>query len=548
MARFRNPVLTDDHGIDRGDPFVLQYLDRYYLYHTSENRGPGILVYSSTDLIAWEEHGYAITPSDEQEHWAQTDLWAPEVMYERGTFYMYVTGTRRAADGSASEEHRRQGLARSSNPTGPFVFDDRPLVEDEWTIDGHPLRDEDGITWLVYNTRERIWDPATSSTYLARQTGNVIDQLVTPDRLAGRPSIVSFPTEEWEGNGDFFWNEGAWVLRRGGRYHLLYSGCDYRDRGYAVGLLTSSNPRGPWIKHPDNPILRSGERIVGPGHPSVALAPDGVTPYIIYHAYVDDPRQGRKVHIDRVQWAGDQPVIGEPSGTPTATAQRYPPQPVYDADVATWIVDFWSDAEWCEIGGVRVDLPGDTMCRIRAANDHSKLRVWVDDRRVHVGPTVDGNAISCSGDGTPSALSLTSCFDDVAEHILDPGEHVEWTWAGRRPVEITMALHGSCLVTFGDTQVQAEHTEGRYGLFRMMGVIGDSLKVRALASGVRVRDVFVVARESGYLHSYPEAVEPGEATPRDAAPDHHAIEQALDAVSWTWIESEPPPPAPDDAR
>lgn len=510
MAPFRNPVLTDDEGIDRGDPFVLRYLDRYYLYHTSENRGPGILVYSSSDLLNWEPHGYAIHPSDEADHWAQSDLWAPEVMYEDGTFYMYVTGTRFDEHGEPSDEHRRQGLARSTDPRGPFTLDPRPLIDDEWTIDGHPLRDQDGITWLVYNTRERIWDPVTETSYLARQTGNVIDQLVAPDKLAGYPSIVSFPTEAWEGNGHFYWNEGAWVLKRGGRYHLLYSGCDYRDRGYAVGLLTASNPRGPWIKHPENPILRSGNRIIGPGHPSVALAPDNVTPYIVYHAYVDDPAQGRKVHIDRVQWAGEMPVIGQPAGVPTEAAQRRPPQPVYDEAVPTWVADFWARGEWVDVAGVRIELPGNEMHRVRVQDGVEGFKVWTDDRLAHEEPP-RGTGFAIDSEAEVMALGVTSCVDDEREHVLVAGENRIWEWGGDGAVEVTMAICGSCVVNVGTAQVQVDQAQDRFGLFKMVGRARTGIAVRAIADGARVADLLVVAREEEYLDDRPGAVEPGAA-------------------------------------
>jgi len=534
MATFRNPVLTDDRGIDRGDPFVLGYRGRYYLFHTSENPGLGILVHSSTDLVNWEEHGHALQPSTDPDHWAQADLWAPEVMYEDGMFYMYVTGTRVEEDGTPSEAHRRQGLARSEDPLGPYDLDDRPLIEDEWTIDGHPLRDQDGTTWLVYNIRERIWDPATRSSYLARQTGNVIDQLVAPDQLAGRPSVVSFPTEAWEGNGHFFWNEGAWVLKRGGRYHLLYSGCDYRDRGYAVGLLTATNPRGPWIKHPDNPILRSGDRIVGPGHPSVALAPDGISQYIVYHAYIDRPGEGRKVHLDRVHWAGDVPVIGEPAGTPTETPQRMPPRPVQDPEVATWVADAWVQGAWCEISGVRLELQSAAWHRINARNGVSSLCVWIDDRLVHEGGPV--GPCELTSEGQVEALAVTSCLEDDGEHVLKTGESKEWPWPGHERVELTMAVRGACVVHLGTAQVQVERSLDRWGLFRMVGVPAGRLRVRALTGGAAVRDLLVIARESVYLDDHLESLEPGGTVV--ASNSNH--DSALPPVPWTWVEERSP--------
>jgi hypothetical protein len=60
-------------------------------------------------------------------------------------------------------------------------------------------------------------------------------------------------------------------VRWGGEYRLYYKG---RQRGLApnqtsMGLATASRPDGPYIRHPDNPVLDSGHEVCvwphGPG-------------------------------------------------------------------------------------------------------------------------------------------------------------------------------------------------------------------------------------------------------------------------------------------
>ena len=36
-SAFRNPVITDDDGVDHGDPFVVRHLGDYWLYHTTDD-------------------------------------------------------------------------------------------------------------------------------------------------------------------------------------------------------------------------------------------------------------------------------------------------------------------------------------------------------------------------------------------------------------------------------------------------------------------------------------------------------------------------------
>src|SRR5919202_2797284 len=135
--------------------------------------------------------------------WAWSDLWAPEVVYERGTFYMYVSATRRRVSGGRTTQWqqgegddtgRRLGLARASSPLGPFVLDDEPLL-DSWSIDGHPFRDDDGSMWLFYNARTE--DLGLENVLPG--TATVCDRLVAMDRLEGEPTPVTLPSDDWEG-------------------------------------------------------------------------------------------------------------------------------------------------------------------------------------------------------------------------------------------------------------------------------------------------------------------------------------------------------------
>ena len=39
MTSFRNPVVFGEPGADHGDPFVIKYLDAFYLYHSGATAG-----------------------------------------------------------------------------------------------------------------------------------------------------------------------------------------------------------------------------------------------------------------------------------------------------------------------------------------------------------------------------------------------------------------------------------------------------------------------------------------------------------------------------
>ena len=241
-AVFVNPVLDTGAGHDHGDPFVLRWHGRYVLYYTGV---AGIEAWTSDDLVHWSREGLALVAPD-GDHWAQIDLWAPEVLYADGWFWMYVTGTRHLHPGvdptpgvgvdAGDDALRRQGIARARHPLGPFTLYPRPLLG-VWSIDGHPFVDLDGRRWLFYNVR----DETTRFHGTTSGCGNVVDELVAPSEVSGNPSPVALPDAAWEGNrgGTWFWNEGPTVLRHRDRYVQMYSG------GGTATTPTASVSRSP---------------------------------------------------------------------------------------------------------------------------------------------------------------------------------------------------------------------------------------------------------------------------------------------------------------
>ena len=350
-------------------------------------------------------------------------------------------------------------------------------MRDTWSIDGHPFTAADGSAWLFYNVR-------TAATRHAGRpgSGNVVDRLPAPGRLAGAPAPVTFPSEPWEANaaGDAYWNEGAWVLERRATLHQMYSGGFYREATYGIGTASAPGPRGPWRKDPANPIFRSGERITGPGHHSVVVAPDGVTPYVVYHAY-DGGRPGRKVHLDRLFWCGDRPAIAD--GRPTEGEQPMPPGPVHDPAVPHWHAELWARGVLV-IAGAALDL-GEGLRRVTARQDLRGLRVAVDgvERARIAGPHAPG---------LPAGAVLTSHLDDDAVHRLTPGAAHTWPWGGEAPLELSLAVRGAARVRAGDAEAAVRSAGDRSTLLRL-DVPGGAAEIRVEGDG-EVTDLVANAR------------------------------------------------------
>jgi hypothetical protein len=390
---------------------------------------------------------------------------------------MYISAT------EGDEEGRRLGLARSASPLGPFVFDDTPLV-DRWSIDGHPFRDDDGTMWLFYNVRAPDRDGV-------RGTGTICDRMLAPNQLEGNPTQVTFPSQAWEGPyGDWYWNEGPYVLKRRGVYYQMYSGGFHRDGTYAVGVAEARSPRGPWTKFPDNPVLRSSEHIVGVGHHSFVFGPDVATPYAVYHGYVDG-QEGRKVCLDRLFWAGDRPHIAGP----TEGEQPVPPRPVFDPDVPHWRAEAWVNGSWVETRGVRFPLdPPDVWHQVEVVQADDRFAVRIGGV-LRASQPADGSRSFFDTDGELGPVTISSTLQDGGFHELPAESTYAWRWGGGDRLELALAVRGDVELRLDGAAHRLEGPRDRFRLVRLDHAGGcETIAVRAGAAGATVTDLVVYAR------------------------------------------------------
>ncbi|HEX8570805.1 MAG TPA: family 43 glycosylhydrolase [Caulobacteraceae bacterium] len=109
----------------------------------------------------------------------------------------------------------------------------------------------------------------------------VYAQQLAPDgrSLVGERAVVLENDQPWEAH----LIEGVWVTAHAGRYYMLYAGNDFSTPHYGLGAAVADHLLGPYRKL-DGPLLRTTGSWAGPGHPSVALGPDG-RHHMFLHAF-----------------------------------------------------------------------------------------------------------------------------------------------------------------------------------------------------------------------------------------------------------------------
>lgn len=285
---YKNPVIPGDFP----DPSVIRVGADYYATATSGNWFPAYTVMHSRDLVNWKPVGAVLT---EKPAWAKGDFWAPEIVEDKGRFFVFYTARR--DDGKDKKGTLCVAVATAEKPDGVWK-DHGPLVCQEiGSLDADFVRDENGKPFLVW--KEDGNDRRVPTWIYAQQ----LDESGT--KLVGKPKKLFRNDAPWENHVI----EGSFIVRKNGWFYHFYSGnaCCGRGCNYALGVARSKTLLGKWEKNPKNPILAANDFWQCPGHGSIVETPDG-RDFLLYHAYRRKSvgfNIGREALLDEVKWTSD---------------------------------------------------------------------------------------------------------------------------------------------------------------------------------------------------------------------------------------------------
>ncbi len=221
--KINNPIIKEKCT---GDPAALVYKDKVYLY-AGHDEAPNDfnfykmnewLVYSSSDMVHWQEHPVPLKVTDFS--WAKADAWASQVIERNGKFYWYVTVEHSTIKGKAI------GIAVSDSPTGPFKDAlGKALITNNMTthtdiswddIDPTVIIDDDGQAYIFWGN---------TVCHYAKLKENMIE-------LDGPIQTIDLPN----------FTEAPWIHKKNDWYYLSYAYQFPEKIAYAM----SKSITGPW--------------------------------------------------------------------------------------------------------------------------------------------------------------------------------------------------------------------------------------------------------------------------------------------------------------
>ncbi|MBE7175869.1 MAG: glycoside hydrolase family 43 protein [Mucilaginibacter polytrichastri] len=299
-STFVNPLLESGP-----DPWVVEKDGTYYFTCTRADR---LVLYPTKKMSELSKAVPTTIYTPEPGTKWSANLWAPELFFLRGKWYMYF-----AADDGKDENHRMYVLENASADPLKGTWELKGQLKpatDRWAIDGSILEYSDQLYFLWSGWREG--GGQGQQIYIAKMSD--------PYTINGDRVMLCEAVYDWEKQGGHV-NEGPEIIKNGaGQIFMTYSASSCFTDGYCLGLLTlkpDGDPMNPadWSKSPE-PVMRTSEGAFGPGHNGFFRSPDGKENWIIYHAN-RQAGQGcggqRNPRIERFTWSENGvPVFSRP--------------------------------------------------------------------------------------------------------------------------------------------------------------------------------------------------------------------------------------------
>lgn len=257
-----NPLIDGFYA----DPSIVIHDGVVYLYATKDPwGGRDLACFTTTDFRNWKPQtlNWPTKSACKSNTGTRSMVWAPSVVRAtNGRFYMYVSVGGEIYCGVAD------------HPLGPWSNvreDQAPIIRNPadrsiHAIDAEAFIDDDGKAYLYWGSGWNWVNGRCMAVELAPDMNTFIDE----------PREITPP--------NYF--EAPFMIKRHGKYFLMYSDGKTIDDTYKVRYAVADHPLGPFhVEGENSPILSTDveREVYGPGHHSV-FSLEG-SDYIAYHRH-----------------------------------------------------------------------------------------------------------------------------------------------------------------------------------------------------------------------------------------------------------------------
>ena len=294
-AAYVNPGLVTGNIAPVHDPSMIKTGTSYALFAT----GGGIEQRASIDRTNFTPtltaHAFAALPAWTAPYTNGTDLWAPDVSFNGGQYYLYFAASTFGSSNSAI------GLAISpTGDVGSWVDSGAAVLTSATcagsnAIDPAFISDAAGNWWLAFGS----FFNGINMVQLDPSTGKPLGATPTCYSLAQRTGTAI---------------EGSTVYLHAGMYYLFASVdtcCQGINSTYHIVVGRSNNPQGPYLDRGGISMTQGGGTIVlathgniiGPGGQDIFSDTDGDV--LVYHYYDGNNGGTPTLGINLLGWTSD---------------------------------------------------------------------------------------------------------------------------------------------------------------------------------------------------------------------------------------------------
>ncbi|MBQ7012218.1 MAG: family 43 glycosylhydrolase [Clostridia bacterium] len=311
-----NPIATF------ADPSVYYYDGWYYYTYSKDYAGkPGLWLTRAVNIADLGKTEPMMVWSAAKAGSDMKSLWAPQIYFLDGKWYIYAT----CSNEGTAESARRY----------PYVW----VGKGDLPLDGYDLHgrvdnydtsvqsylspriiEHGGIRYLVCGGFFRPEDKVAGVKHYQRL---FIGELETPTKFKTGMTVISEPSKSWEGTGKVKIQEGPFpIYAPGGTLYIAYAAGETSGNEYCTGLLKFTGTendkltdRSKWQKLDKTlQFMDYDNKVYSPGAMVFVTEPDGTGLWGIFHVklYPNVGYNHRILYAMPVTFEGELPVMGAP--------------------------------------------------------------------------------------------------------------------------------------------------------------------------------------------------------------------------------------------